>query len=40
MKYSKACVEVIGKTKFIGQMCIKNREFELKDMKIKSLKLL
>ena len=40
IKYSKACVEVIGKTKFIGQMCIKNKEFELKNGIIKAINLL
>ncbi|MBW9157929.1 methylcobamide--CoM methyltransferase [Clostridium tagluense] len=40
IKYAKACVEVIGKAKFIGQMCIKNKEFELKNGIIKAINLL
>lgn len=40
INYSKACIEVIGKTKFVGQMCIKNKEFELKNGIIKTVTLL
>ncbi len=40
IKYANACVEAIGKTKFIGQMCIKNKEFELKDGIVKAINLL
>ena len=40
MKYSKACTKVIGKAKFVGQMCIKNKEFELKDGVIKTIELI
>lgn len=40
MKYSQGCIEVIGKTKFVGQMCIKNKEFQLKDGIIKTVSLL
>ena len=39
MKYSEGCERVIGKAKFVGQMCIKNREFELKNGIIKTIKL-
>ncbi|MEG0371362.1 MAG: uroporphyrinogen decarboxylase family protein [Clostridium sp.] len=39
-KYSEACIEVIGKTKFVGQTCINNKEFELKSGIIKTLNLL
>ena len=40
MKYSKACTKVIGQAKFVGQMCVKNKDFELKDGKIKTVELL
>lgn len=40
MKYSEACVKVIGEVKFVGQMCIKNSEFELKNGIIKTVSLL
>lgn len=40
IKYSKACIKVIGKVKFVGQMCIKNSEFELKNGIIKTVSLL
>lgn len=40
MKYSKACTKAIGKAKFVGQMCIKNTEFELKNGIIKTIDLL
>jgi uroporphyrinogen-III decarboxylase len=40
INYAKACIEVIGKAKFVGQMCIKNKEFELKNGIIKTLTLL
>ncbi len=39
MKYSQACVEAIGKAKFVGQTCIKNTEFELKNGIIKAVEL-
>lgn len=37
MKYPDACVEVIGRAKFVGQMCIKNKNFELKNGVIKTI---
>jgi uroporphyrinogen-III decarboxylase len=40
INYAKACIEVIGKAKFVGQMCIKNKEFELKNGIIKTITLL
>ncbi|SNS94046.1 Uroporphyrinogen decarboxylase (URO-D) [Anaerovirgula multivorans] len=40
IRYSEACVKVIGQTKFVGQMCIKNKEFELKNGIIKRISLL
>ncbi|AKL95701.1 methylcobalamin:coenzyme M methyltransferase [Clostridium aceticum] len=39
MKYPEACVKIIGQTKFVGQMCIKNKEFTLKNGIIKTVKL-
>lgn len=39
INYAKACIEVIGKAKFVGQMCIKNKEFELKNGIIKTVTL-
>lgn len=40
MKYHKACVSMIGKAKFLGEMCIKNKNYILKDKVIKSIELL
>ncbi len=40
INYAKACIEVIGEVKFVGQMCIKNKEFELKNGIIKGISLL
>ena len=40
IKYAKACIEVIGKAKFVGQMCIKNKEFELNNGIIKTVSLI
>ena len=40
IKYAKACIEVIGKVKFVGQMCIKSKEFELNNGIIKTVNLL
>ncbi|OHW62873.1 methylcobalamin:coenzyme M methyltransferase [Andreesenia angusta] len=40
MRYSKACMSISGKAKFAGQMCIKNRGFELKNGIIKTVQLL
>ncbi|GAA0738892.1 uroporphyrinogen decarboxylase family protein [Clostridium oceanicum] len=40
MKYSEACIKTIGKAKFVGQMCIKNKGFNLKNGIIKTIKLL
>ncbi|KNF09109.1 uroporphyrinogen decarboxylase [Gottschalkia purinilytica] len=38
--YGQGCVQVIGKTKFVGQMCIKNKAFQLKNGIIKGIDLL
>lgn len=40
IKYSDACEKMIGKAKFVGQMCIKNKEFQLKNGIIKTIQLL
>lgn len=40
VKYFAACQKVVGKTNFVGQMCIKNREFVLKNGIIKTIRLL
>ncbi len=40
MKYDKACVEVIGKTKFLGEMCVKNKGYTLKNGVIKAIELI
>lgn len=40
IKYSDGCIKVIGQTKFVGQMCIKNKEFQLKNGIIKTIDLL
>lgn len=40
MRYTDACIEVIGKSKFAGQMCIKNTGYELKNGIIKTIELL
>lgn len=37
INYARACIEVIGKAKFVGQMCIKNKEFELKNGIVKTV---
>ena len=39
MRYSEACAWLAGKEKFVGQMCIKNIKYELKDGICKSLRL-
>lgn len=39
IKYTEACVEAIGKAKFVGEMCIKNKAFELEDGVIKAVSL-
>lgn len=39
-KYFDACLKVISKAKFVGQMCIKNKDFKLTNKKVKSIKLL
>ncbi|MGC4020318.1 MAG: uroporphyrinogen decarboxylase family protein [Muricomes sp.] len=40
MRYGQACVDLIGKEKFAGQMCIKNIEYRLENKKIKAVRLL
>ncbi len=37
MRYDEACVEMIGKVKFAGQMCIKNVNYRLEDGMFKSV---
>ncbi|MEN1762240.1 uroporphyrinogen decarboxylase family protein [Anoxynatronum sibiricum] len=39
IKYAEACIEVIGQAKFVGQMCIKNNHYKLKNGVIKTLSL-
>lgn len=39
MRYGEACISMIGKTKFLGQMCIKNINYTLENGIIKSIKL-
>lgn len=39
MRYGEACIEVIGKVKLTGQMCIKNIQYMLENGKIKAIKL-
>lgn len=39
MRYGEACISMIGKEKFLGQMCIKNINYTLKSGIIKSVKL-
>lgn len=38
--YFSACQKIVGKTKFVGQMCIKNRAFVLQNGIVKTLELL
>lgn len=40
INYFSACQKVVGKTKFVGQMCVKNREFVLQNGIVKTLELL
>lgn len=40
ISYAEACVELIGKESFAGQMCIKNKSYILQNKKIKAVKLL
>lgn len=40
MKYGEGCIEIIGKTKIAGQMCIKNINYQLTEGKIKGIKLI
>lgn len=40
IRYSSACIKMIGKTKLLGQMCVKNKNFELADGIIKTVELL
>ena len=39
MRYGDACIAMIGKEKFLGQMCIKNIDYTLENGIIKSVKL-
>ena len=38
--YGKACVQMIGKIRFAGQMCIKNRDYQLKNGIFKAVELI
>lgn len=38
--YIKACVQSIGQVKFVGQMCIKNKEFKIENGVLKALQLI
>lgn len=40
VKYSEGCRRVIGKGKFVGEMCIKNKNYQLKKGVIKTISLL
>ena len=40
VRYSEGCRKVIGQAKFVGQMCFKNKGFELKNGIIKTISLL
>lgn len=40
IKYSEACIKVIGQAKFVGQMCVKNKNFQLDSGIIKTITLL
>lgn len=40
IKYSDASVKVIGQAKFVGQMCVKNKQFQLENGVIKTISLL
>ena len=39
MRYGEACISMIGKAKFAGQMCIKNINYTLENKKFKSVRL-
>lgn len=39
MSYGEGCIEMRGKTKFLGQMCIKNVGYRLESGKIKTIKI-
>lgn len=39
MKYGEACAYMVGKENFVGQMCIKNINYELKNGVIKAVRL-
>jgi len=38
--YEEGCIKAIGLAKFVGQTCMKNKDFQLKDGVIKTLELL
>ena len=38
--YGDACIEMVGKTAFVGQMCIKNIHYKLENAVIKTVKLM
>jgi len=40
MKYWEGCIDAIGQVKFVGEMCIKNKGFVLKNGIIKGIQLL
>jgi uroporphyrinogen-III decarboxylase len=37
MRYGDACISCVGKTKYLGEMCINNTQFVLKDGVVKAL---
>lgn len=40
VEYGEACTQVIGRAKFVGQMCIKNIHYVLKNQRMKAVELL
>ena len=39
MSYGEGCIEMIGKAKFAGQMCIKNIGYQLENAVFKEVRL-
>lgn len=40
MEYGEGCIEMIGKARFMGQMCIKNVHYKLESGRIKTVRLI
>ena len=40
MRYGEACISLLGKVKFAGQMCIKNIDYHIENRKFKEVVLL